>query len=474
MRQARGNRMEPALVRGVQHRENGPYRCSTRGDGADGGPALSTYQQPGRGYRPLALAADRTLDALTEQRAPITLRQYVAPLGNGWHLIRRDCNEASYEASSSTGATFREGETVAVVGEAGLRGEIIIGPAATATADYPTVALGLNLSLDIPAPAPANACPAAITGRSYLGIRDDGTTLYAYRYTDGAYQETLGSYAYTAAGWSALASFQRVNTETEAVVFYGRKAGSDHVLAWDIDGAAVYELDTTSDHMGGPIWTGGTDVYFSVNFSDVDGVHITLHKVALYATGTVDLGATQQGTELLDATGFLFVPDAILLWSTGPKFQIPCLWFETGTEVVIPYWSGGAWNLGAGRATIAGPEDNGVQSCGYAASSGASARISYTIIGSPNVGMMPSGPATPETALIPADWSIIAVENMSLNAAGSQVALFPVQVDGEGDLQDKLLRLPLQGLTFPTGCPLNRITVEEAPEGLPTFMLCRD
>lgn len=436
---------------------------------------MSTYQQPGRGHRPLALSGDPVLAALTEQRAPVTLRQYVGPLGNGWHLVRRDCNESPYEVSSSTGATFREGETVAVVGESGMRGEIIIGPAATATADYPTVSLALSISLDIPIPETASSCPTPITGKSYLGIRDDGSSLYAYRYADGIYVETLGSYDYTAAGWASLANFQRVGTEADTVIFYGRKDGSDHVLAWDIDGAATYELDTTTDDIGGPIWTGGGDIYFCRNFSDGAGVHLTLHKVALYATGTVDLGATQQGDEMLDDTFSLTVPSGNLLASTGPKLQVPCFWFATGTEVVIPYWSAGTWNLGAGRATIAGPEDNGVQSCGYAAAVGGySVRISYVTLGAPNVGVMPSGPGSPEVALLPADWEIISIENLSLNPGGTQVALFPVQVDGESDLQNKLLRVPLQGSAFPSGCPLSRIEVEPSPEGLPGIMLCRD
>ncbi len=436
---------------------------------------MSTYQQPGRGYRPLALAADPQLATFREAYAPVTLRRYVAPLGNGWHLIQRDCNDAPYEASSSTGAAFREGETVAVVGEGGLRGEIIIGPAATATADYPTVALGLSLSLDIPEPAPANACPAAITGKSYLAIKVVGTEIFAWRYTDGDFQEALGSYDFTAEGWSTpFLNMQRVNSETETVVFHTRKDGTDHIITWDIDGGVVYQLDCDSDHTSGPIWTGGTDVYFSVS-EESDGTHLTLHKVALFAAGVVDLVATQQGTDLHDPDGFLQVPDNILLWSAGPKFQIPCFWFETGTEIVVPYWSGGAWTLGTGRAVLAGAEDPGVGSSGYASATGGYAvRVSYDGDVNSNIGLMPTGPGTPEVALIPTDWQIDEFLEISLSPNGLHAAVFPVTLEGGPADVDKLLRLPLSGTVIPSGCPLSLITVEPGPAGVPAFMLCRD
>ena len=393
----------------------------------------------------------------------------------GLTVVRSQCNEQEIVVGNVSGLTFAPGASVMIGTNTNRPGKAIIAGAPPGRMGASRVPPEISRTTYGTAPVVASSCPAAIMGKSYLGIYVSGTELRAWRYTDGTWIELLGVYDYSADGWSSLGNFQRVNSETEAVVFYARKGGSDWIISWDIDGGVVYQLDTGSDHIGGPVWVEGTDVYFCNNSSDLDGVHLTLHKVALYATGTVDLGATQQGTELLDATGFLSPVDGILLWSAGPKFQLPCFWLDAGTEVVIPYWQAGAWNLGAGRATIAGPEDTGTAGCGYAtASGGLSARVSYTTLGAANVGLMPTGPATPETAMLPADWEIISIENLSMNAAGFQMALFPVTVSGEGDSQDKLLRLPVTPAGIPSGCPLNRITVEAGPEGLPAVMLCRD
>jgi hypothetical protein len=391
----------------------------------------------------------------------------------GLTVVRSQCNEQELIVSNRTGLTFAPGASVMVGSNTGRPGKSIIAGAPPGRMGASGFAPEVVSRTYGSAPVAPSSCPAAITGKSYLAIFDSGSELFAWRYTDGEYQEDLGSYDYTADGWSSLANFQRVNSETEAVVFYARRDGTDWIITWDIDAATVSQLDTGVDDIGGPIWTTASEVWFCHNFADMDGVHLTMYKATVGASGVADLPTLQEGTELLDATANLALPSGILLHHGGELFSVPSLWLETGSESIIPYFASGAWNLGTGRVTIAGAEDNGVQSCGYGTTGGKSIRVSYTTPGAANVGVMPSGPTTPEVAMLPADWEIISIENVSLNVAGTQAALFPVSINGEGDTQDQLLRLPVPAVV-PSGCALNRITVEAGPEALPSYMLCRD
>lgn len=425
-------------------------------------------------------AIGRALNTRRSGEADIwTNYQVVQPLDpRGLTMVKSECNDQPIVVGNVSGLTFAPGASVMIGTNTNRPGKAIIAGAPPGRMGASRVPQDFASRTYGAAPPVASTCPAAITGKSYLGIWYDAGigVLHAWRYLDGAFQEAIGTIDISADDWTfPLSNFQRVNTETETVICLARRDGGDHILTLDFAAETYADLDCDSDHVGGPIWTGGSDVYFSVSWTDVDGKHLTLHKVALGASGLVDLVATQQGTELLDPDFFIMIPDAMLLWSAGPKFQIPCFWFESGTEIVIPYWSGGAWSLGAGRATIAGPEDTGTVGNGYASAAGGySVRVSYTPGTNSNVGVMPTGPGTPEVAMLPADWNISDISEISLSPNGAQAAMFPVAVEGEPATSDQLLRLPIQATPIASGCPLNLITVEEGPEGIPIFMLCRD
>lgn len=432
---------------------------------------MSSYQTPGRGYRPLSPNAGGDLDAVRELYTGVTLRRYVQPLGGGFHLVRRDCNEAPYEVSSSTGATYREGETVAVAGEAGLRGEIIIGPAATATADYPTVALGLRLDLNIPVPeAPAPVCPVSIQGKTYLGIYADQSAeiLYAYNYLDGAYVSTAGTYNYSAGTLtiSGTPGFQLVTGGK--VIFQGRQGARDRIMTWDVAGGTLANLNSDISQIGGPVWDGGAWLYFQESYSLGDGVHLALYRCAIGASGTFNYVTGLVGAELIDATFALEVPLHLLCNGAG-HFQAPSFFPTSPAAIVIPYHTGAGWTLGTGRETIAGAADTATGSNGYPVSGNRSARISYTTLGAANVGFMPTGPTSPEVAMFPASWGLTDLLDLSVSPDGTQLALYGVNG------ADVLLRLPaqVQG-EMPDGCTLPTIAVEPGPEGQPSAMLCLD
>jgi hypothetical protein len=452
---------------------------------AEGGPALSTYQQPGRGYRPLALAGDPALDALSEQRAPITLRQYVRPLGNGWHLIKRDCNDAPYEASSSRGATFREGETVAVVGEGGLRGEIIIGPAATATADYPTVALGLNLSLDIPPPPPTEpepppvVCPVSLTGRTYIGFLDNfaTSTVYAFLYADGAYQSTIASKSYAAvfAGIRAGRVLRSHSSSGDVLVFGVQQLSTFNVayVTWDLAAntfaMATTTLDTTGH--GGPVLD-GLDLYFTKFRTSPRG--ISLYKIAVGASGAVNLTTALQGAALLN--GSLTVHSSSMSHAGGANFDVPGATLS-GVEVV-PYFTGGAWNVGSGRSLLAGLASSGNRggdNTGYAVGSSRSLRLTYHFGASSLrvAALLPAGPGTPEAALFPADLQALAdlrSNTLSVSPSGTEFSA------GTGATSNRWVRFKVDDLGYTlVACPLAYFSTGSAPGGaVPSMLLCRD
>lgn len=449
---------------------------------------MSTYQQPGRGYRPLALAADPVLGALVEQRAPVTLRQYVAPLGNGWHLIRRDCNEAPYEASSSTGATFREGETVAVVGEAGLRGEIIIGPAATATADYPTVPLSLNLSLDIPPPPaePEPECPGPLLGRTYLGVYDDtdNELLYCYNYNDGTYVSTLAIFDYGATPLFSLRSFQRVHSSGDILVFTasGGSGVDINVCTWDLAANTVARAACNSPVMfvqtaSQAVWAGGTDVYFFLEgspFGPPAPRYLQLYKVAVGAT-TWDEAATAIGG-VLTPTGYpgLAVGPQLLHAGTG-GFHVPSLNYSVepiNGEEAVPFFTGGVWAEGLDRRSFANDGSMGSGYDGYEVAGNRAIRITFGPGAVPPAVLGLMSTTGSETSLLPAEWVLAALYNLSVAPSKNEVAVF---ADPDGGTLDQLLRLNVNVIPGLGSCPLPLITVEPSPDGfVPAYMLCRD
>lgn len=114
----------------------------------------------------------------------------------------------------------------------------------------PQVAQGI---MQVVAPV-VPSCPAVISGKSYLAVGWDATTLYAYRYVDGAYQETLATKTFAAAGLSGGfgvggPGFHKQSGSGRVVVFVGQTtAGRSCVVSWDVDANTVALNETVADN----------------------------------------------------------------------------------------------------------------------------------------------------------------------------------------------------------------------------------
>lgn len=445
---------------------------------AEGG-HLSTYQQPGGGYRPLALAGDPTLDALVEQRAPVTLRQYVAPLGNGWHLIRRDCNEAPYEASSSTGATFRAGETVAVIGEAGLRGEIIIGPAATATADYPTVAVALNLALDIPAPA-AGSCPSSLTGRSYLAVVDENKvglgggpeTLWAYIYNDGSYGSTVASYDYSGDGITLASdpTFQHVGDGK--VLFTASGLGADTlVCVWDTDTNTLAIAECAHPDFVNTIcaamWDGSTYAYFFMEYGASNPRALQMYRVTLGASGPWDEVTARVGATFETDSAAGLAPSENIIGLGGAAYLVPTLNYAESPEIETALaFSAGEWAEVPPWHSYVNDLSLGNGANGFPISGGRGQRATFAAGFAPLLGASPAG--GPEVSLLPLDWQPGGgFTNLHTSPSGAEFVVLVAP--------DQFIRLPVSGVAALGECPIPGITIEPSPEDfIPGHFLCLD
>lgn len=321
------------------------------------------------------------------------------------------------------------------------------------------------------APVAPSVCPVSRTGRSYLGVYNDAPNelLYGYIYTDGAYTSTLGSISYAAAGLSLEVDphFQRVHDDGDIVVFYGSAGVGWQIVTWDVAGDTLAVLEIDPPAFAGPVWGGDGYLYFTT----WDAPFLQLYRVAVGAAGTWDEPTARVGTAYEDTSGLLVVPDNLCMSGAG-KFEAPAFWFDTSTEVRVPYYSGG-WNLGAGRAVLAGTDDPGTGNDGYAISGNRALRITYFPGFSPAaLGVLPAGPGTPEVSLFPADWTPAALYNLAISPAGTE---FSVYYDATGTDTDQLLRLGVGDSFGLTGCAVPVFTVEPSPDGfVPAYMLCRD
>lgn len=399
--------------------------------------------------------------------------QVVRPLDpRGLTVVKSECNAQEIVVGNVSGLTFAPGASVMIGTNTNRPGKAIIAGA-------PPGRMGASLTPQDfasrsygSAPVAPSACPVSRTGRSYLGVYDDAPneTLYGYIYTDGIYQSTLGSISYAAAGLALEADphFQRVHADGDVVVFFSSAGvGTWQIVTWDVPGDTLAVVEVDPPAFAGPIW--GADGY--IYFSSWDAPFLQLYRVAVGASGTWDEPTSRVGTAYEDTSGLLFVPDNLCMSGAG-KFEAPAFWFDTSTEVRVPYYGGG-WNLGAGRAVLAGVDDAGTGNDGYAISGNRSLRITYLPGFSPAaLGVLPAGPGTPETSLFPADWTPTQLYNLAISPAGTEFSVF---YDATGTSTDQLLRLGVGDSFGLTGCAVPVFTVEPSPDGfVPAYMLCRD
>lgn len=332
----------------------------------------------------------------------------------------------------------------------------------------------------------ASRCPQPITGRTYLGVwADRGQRIIrCYRYDDGAYRSTLGSYDYSTAGWSltGIAAWQRAHAAGDVVVFEAVSTldNTTVIVTWTPASSAVHAL-FTGLHAGGPCVV-GHNVWFI--YKGEPGLQ--LYRVPLRSAGPLPEDAAV-GDPLPDANNDLAVP-GVLLHSGGETFQVPCFWFGEGGLIRVPYFAEGAWHMGVGRELVSGSADTAPVGNGQAVGADYSLRPTYRPGYAPELGLLPRGsrvPHTPEIGLLPPEAGIEGIGELSVSPSTAEAAVFPCWLAGEtGDDRMKLFRL---GTAAPyqlvAGCPLPRIAVEPGPDphqppenplGYPEALLARD
>lgn len=416
---------------------------------------------------------------------------YVRPLDKrGLAVVKRLCNDQEIVVSNLSGVTFAPGAGVMVGTNTNRPGKAIIAPPPPGRMGASRVPVDYAVRTYGTAPEEPSACPTSRTGRSYLGIVDEektgggggAETLWAYRYTDGGYIETLASYDYSGDGitLSSDPAFQRVHTDGDVVIFSASGLGADLLICtWDIDANTLAIADFTHPqavNAGSPaIWNGSGHAFFFVNYGSSNPRTLQMYRVAIGSSGTVNEVTAQIGSTLATHTASGLAPGGNMCHSGSDAFQVPCLYYGgMDTEVAIAYFDGSGWDAGLSRDTFAAPADMGNGNNGFGISGGRSLRITYgPSLDPPAVlGVIPAAPATPETSLLPADWLPAAYYSLAVSPNGTE---FAVKVDEDGNTVDQILRLGVADSFALAGCPIPSITIEASPEGfVPQIMLCRD
>lgn len=391
----------------------------------------------------------------------------------GRAIVENECSPGNpYEVASDL--NFRPGTPVLLGSFAGSGEEVILARAPADKAGAASNPVRLTRGT-IRRAAPASTCPPAITGRSYLACYNASgdDVLHCWRYTDGSYIETLGTFDYSAEDWSITLDprYQRAHPD-DVIILKVRFPGSDGIATWDPEAETMAVLDCNGLDIGGPLVV-GEGIYFSaMTPGEVEGQELWLYQVGIGASGLLDIEAARVGTPLVDLDGVLSVGE-VLSHSGGETFQVAAFDFSVGDDVVVPYFLGGGWSLGAGREVLAGPGDTGNGGNGFNVLGTKSLRSTYTTPGQGQLGLMPAGPGSPEIGLIPAEWGGT-FGDPSVNPAGNQVALYPYRLPAEVEVWP-LVRLPIQGTAYNGACTLHRMEVEAGPVGQPPeVMLCRD
>jgi hypothetical protein len=430
----------------------------------------------------------RSADTRRFREADIwTNYQVVRPLDpRGLTVVKSECNDQEIVVGNNSGLTFAPGASVMIGTATNRPGKAIIAGAPPGRRGTSLVPQEYASRTYGTAPIPAPTCPVSRTGRSYLGIWNDSSidTLYAYRYADGEYQETLAIYDYSGDGISPLPSdpvFQRIHDDGDTVCFFWRDSPSKDlkIATWDVSANTLAVLDcihpTEYINWGSsPVWNGAGFLYFFYEMGFFSPRTVQMYRVAVGASGTwTELTSRVGTTTVSDASGVAIGSN--LMGSSATEFQVASLnYAESPEEVCIMHFDGSGWDDGLGRSALAGATlDPGNGFDCYAISGGRSIRITYTMPGFVHkVGIVPAPPGTPETSLLPADWTIGYLSGLALSPSGTEFVTF---LGTSGGDVDKIVRLGIADDFDVAGCAPPQITVEPGPEGeVPSYMLCRD
>lgn len=450
----------------------------------------------GAGFRP-AFAGRRDLvtflDQLSHATADNFYAVYKAPLGGGAHLAVKECDPDTpfVVGSAIPGLSFTPGQTIILGSNSGQPGDVINGappPGRGGGSRFGQTVIRRTVNLTILPPVPPEPppppCPLPITGKTYIGITGSPiSTLRAWLYADGVPGALIGPSVGLDFTWSFGSSggfdMQRVHSLGDVVIFKARKSSRHWLVTWDCVAGTLATIDLGLDNCSTPIWPGtGTDAYFQ----QYDGATLRLYKVAIGATGTLNLTTALVGNPLTQSG--LTVPRHLFV--TGTDFQVPAL---LAGAVVIPSLSPDVsldWLLGTGRQTVAGATDLGVSNVsaslramnGYriAGDRAARATVGYSTptTYAATVGIMPVAPASPETPLVNIAWDLRDVSYCYPSPDETELVLYDVifQTDPLGS-QFKFARISAMQ-TYEDDCVLPRIEALATANGRPNRMLPRD
>ncbi len=406
----------------------------------------------------------------------------VRPLDpRGLTVVKSECNEQEIVVGNVSGLTFAPGASVMIGTNTNRPGKAIIAGAppgrmgaSLVPQDYATRTYGSAPETGPPPPV----CPVSLTGRTYIGFLNhiSSSTVYAFLYNDGTYVSTIASKSYASSLTGIRAGrVMRSNSSAGDVVVFGAQDLSFNVcyVTWDLAAntfaIATTGLDTTGH--GGPVLN-GLDLYFSKYRSSPKG--ISLYKIAVGASGAVNLSTALQGSALLNSN--LTVFSSSLSHSGGANFDVPGATLS-GAEVV-PYFTGGAWNVGSSRALLAGLASSGNRggdNTGYPIGASRSLRLTYYLGASTpmQLGVLPAGPGTPEIGLFPADLQALAGLRSGTLSVSPSAAEFCAGVTAT---PSRFIRFLVDDTGYGlSACPLADFSLGTAPGGLlPDIMLCRD
>lgn len=246
----------------------------------------------GQGFQP-GLIGKRTIAAVlaSERQAGADNRYalYVAPLGNGEHLVRNPCNETPYKVGSTLGGqTFKAGQVVFLGSNAGTPGEVIIGlppPGRGGGSEFAIAGQVRRQRFNV-----APLCPLPPTGHSYLAILDDGSNFRAWLYADGEHQETLGTGSLPLS-FALTSSLQRAPVSGQLVTYMGVPSSPTMrfcTLDCEAGDSTSYSVSAPGMISSAAVVSDGSWIYFRAASSISNWQHSAqLYRVPILTDGTV-------------------------------------------------------------------------------------------------------------------------------------------------------------------------------------------
>ena len=260
----------------------------------------------------------RNLDERRRSEADIKYRHYVRPYGNrGLHIVKSSVDGREFTVSGP-GRTFQPGTVVPTGSNTGTQGEFIV-------TDPPPGRRGAGNYA--PTTITKRACPQSLTGRSYIGITDSGTTdiVQAWKYLDGTPLSLLDTASLPASLQTSGDLREHWELVTPAkIAFIAKDTSGDYTVAiWSIGGSVGTSSFSTGDplsklfYTNGALWTTkeefGGEQYTVQRMNPVIGAGVT--EVADISASTI------AGTDLVIIAGVPWIRSNTLSEPVGQDIR---------------------------------------------------------------------------------------------------------------------------------------------------------